>query len=65
MRITNALAGEDAEEQLYEMDFELSAANWSEFSVGEKQAEYFTGMIDSRNTRWLSPEPKILSYQHS
>ncbi len=56
---------EDAEEQLYEMDFEVSAANRERIFGWAKQAQYFTGMIDSTKHKVAFTGTKILSYQDS
>ena len=54
---------EDAEEQLYRAEFEVSAANRERIFDWAKRAQYFAGKIDSGNRKVAFTGTKILSYE--
>lgn len=54
---------EDAEEQMYRAEFEVSARNRERIFEWAKQAQYFAGKIDSGNRKVAFTGTKILSYQ--
>jgi hypothetical protein len=54
---------EDAEEQTYRSDFEVSAGNREKMFALTKQAKYFVGDIDSKNTKLAFTGTKVLRYQ--
>jgi hypothetical protein len=54
---------EDAEEQMYRAEFEVSAGNRERIFQWAKQAHYFAGRIDSGNRKLAFTGTKILSYQ--
>jgi hypothetical protein len=54
---------EDSEEQNYQAEFELSAANRERIFEWAKQAKYFAGKIDSGNRKLAFTGMKTLSYQ--
>jgi len=54
---------EDAEEQLYRAEFEVSAGNRERIFDWAKKAHYFAGRIDSGNRKVAFTGTKILSYQ--
>ncbi len=54
---------ENAEEQAYETEFEVSAGNRERVFGLAKQAQYFAGKIDSGNRKLAFTGTKILSYQ--
>ena len=54
---------EDAEDQIYAAEFEVSAGNRERIFEWAKQAHYFAGRIDSGNRRVAFTGTKILSYQ--
>jgi hypothetical protein len=54
---------EDAEEQAYRAEFEVSPGNRERIFEWAKQAQYFAGKVDSGNRRVAFTGTKILSYQ--
>jgi hypothetical protein len=54
---------EDAEEQTYRLDFEVSAGNREKIFGWTKQAKYFAGNIDSQNAKLAFTGAKVLTYQ--
>jgi hypothetical protein len=56
-------AEEDAEEQTYRTEFEMTAANRDRIFGWAKEAKYFSGTIDSGNRKLAFTGAKILSYQ--
>ncbi len=54
---------DDAEEQMYRLEFEVSAGNRERMFEWAKQAHYFAGRIDSGNRKVAFTGTKILSYQ--
>jgi hypothetical protein len=54
---------EDAEEQTYQTEFELSAASRERIFEWAKRAQYFAGKIDSGNRKVAFTGTKTLSYQ--
>ncbi len=54
---------EDAEEQLYRAEFELSAGSRERIFEWAKRAQYFAGKIDSSNRKVAFTGTKTLSYQ--
>jgi hypothetical protein len=54
---------EDAEEQNYQVEFEVSAGNRQRIFEWAKQAHYFAGGIDSGNRKVAFTGTKILSYR--
>ncbi|MGB7600406.1 MAG: hypothetical protein WBM24_08885 [Candidatus Sulfotelmatobacter sp.] len=54
---------EDAEEQPYRTEFNVTAANRQRIFEWAKQAKYFSGKVDSGNRKLASTGDKILSYQ--
>ena len=54
---------EDAEEQVYRAEFEVSGGNRERIFEWAKQARYFGGKIDADNHRVAFTGTKILSYQ--
>jgi hypothetical protein len=58
-----AKMAEDAEEQIYRAEFEVSAGNRGRIFEWAKQAHYFAGKVDSGNRKVAFTGTKILSYQ--
>jgi hypothetical protein len=56
---------EDAEEQMYRAEFELSAVHRERIFQWAKQAQYFAGKIDSTKHNVAFTGTKILTYQDS
>ncbi len=54
---------EDAEEQSYRTEFNVTAGNRQRIFEWAKQAKYFSGKVDSGNRKLASTGDKILSYQ--
>jgi len=54
---------EDAEEQPYRAEFEVSAGNRERIFEWAKRAQYFAGKIDASNHKVAFTGTKILSYQ--
>jgi hypothetical protein len=54
---------EDSEEEPYRAEFEISARNRERIFDWAKQAQYFTGQLDSGNRKLAFTGTKILSYQ--
>jgi hypothetical protein len=54
---------EDAEEETYRAEFELSARNRERIFDLAKQAKYFAGKIDAGNNKLAFTGAKVLSYQ--
>jgi hypothetical protein len=54
---------EDAEEQSYSAEFEISAGSREKIFDRAKQAHYFAGNLDSSNRKLAFTGTKILSYQ--
>lgn len=54
---------EDAEEQTYRFDFEVSAGNREKLFALTRQAKYFAGEIDSKNAKLAFTGTKVLRYQ--
>jgi len=54
---------EDAEEETYRAEFELSARNRERIFDLAKQAKYFAGKIDTGNNKLAFTGAKVLSYQ--
>ena len=54
---------EDAEEQSYRTEFNVTAASRQRIFEWAKQAKYFSGKVDSGNRKLASTGDKILSYQ--
>jgi hypothetical protein len=54
---------QDAEEQTYRVEFEVSAGNRGRIFEWAKQAHYFAGTVDSGNRKVAFTGTKILSYQ--
>jgi hypothetical protein len=54
---------EDAEEQSYRTEFNVTAGNRQRIFELAKQAKYFSGKVDSGNRKLASTGDKILSYQ--
>jgi hypothetical protein len=54
---------QDAEEQTYRAEFEVSAGNRQRIFEWAKQAHYFAGTVDSGNRKVAFTGTKILSYQ--
>jgi hypothetical protein len=59
---TGAVAA-DSEEQAYRLEFEMSTGNRERIFDWAKQAKYFSGNIDSGNTKLAFTGAKELSYQ--
>jgi hypothetical protein len=53
---------QDAEEEAYKTEFEMSALNRERIFDWAKQAKYFTGKIDSGNGKLAFTGTKLLSY---
>jgi hypothetical protein len=53
----------DSEPQTYQLEFEMSAASRDHIFAWAKQAKYFTGKIDSGNSKLAFTGAKVLSYQ--
>jgi hypothetical protein len=56
---------EDSEKQVYQSEFEMSAANRNRIFEWAKQAQYFAGKLDSGNRKLAFSGAKILSYEDS
>jgi hypothetical protein len=56
---------DDADEQTYTTEFEMSAANRERIFNWAKQAQYFAGKIDSGKRNLAFTGAKVLSYQDS
>jgi hypothetical protein len=54
---------EDSEDEAYQSEFQVSAANRERVFSLAKQARYFTGTVDSRNGKLAFTGAKVLSYQ--
>ena len=54
---------EDAEEQSYRTEFNVTAASRQRIFEWARQAKYFSGKVDSGNRKLASTGDKILSYQ--
>jgi hypothetical protein len=54
---------EDSEEEVYQAEFQMSAANRERVFSLAKQAQYFTGAIESSNGKLAFTGTKVLSYQ--
>ena len=54
---------EDSEEEAYGAEFQMSAANRERVFSLAKQAQYFTGAVDSSNDKLAFTGTKVLSYQ--
>jgi hypothetical protein len=54
---------EDSEEEAYRAEFQMSAANRERVFSLAKQAQYFTGAVDSSNGKLAFTGAKVLSYQ--
>src|SRR5258708_25217395 len=54
---------EDAEEQTYRAEFEISAANRDRIFRWAKEAQYFAGKVDSGNRKLAFTGTKVLSYE--
>ena len=54
---------DDADEQTYKTEFEMSAANRERIFNWAKQAQYFAGKIDSGKRNLAFTGAKVLSYQ--
>jgi len=54
---------EDAEDEMYRAEFEVSTANRERIFEWAKRAQYFTGKIDSGNRKVAFTGTKSLSYQ--
>ena len=59
----NVKIEDDADEQTYKTEFEMSAANRERIFNWAKQAQYFAGKIDSEKRNLAFTGAKILSYQ--
>ena len=53
----------DSEPQTYQAEFEMSAASRDHIFEWAKQAKYFSGKIDSGNSKLAFTGAKVLSYQ--
>jgi hypothetical protein len=56
---------QDADEELYRAEFEISAQHRDRIFEWTKQAQYFAGNIDSGNVKLAFTGTKILGYQHN
>jgi hypothetical protein len=54
---------EDSDEQNYRTEFDMSAGNRERIFEWTKQAQYFSGKIDSGNRKLAFTGAKVLSYQ--
>ncbi|MFZ0275826.1 MAG: hypothetical protein WA254_22145 [Candidatus Sulfotelmatobacter sp.] len=54
---------EDSEDEAYQAEFQVSAANRERVFSLAKQARYFTGAVDSNNGKLAFTGTKVLSYQ--
>jgi hypothetical protein len=57
------VVAEDSEKQTYRLEFEMSAENRGKVFEWAKQARYFTGNIDSGNSKLAFTGAKVLTYQ--
>lgn len=60
---SNAKLTKDADEEVYRVEFEISAQNRERIFDWTKQAQYFAGKIDSGNSKLAFTGTKVLSYQ--
>jgi hypothetical protein len=60
---SNAKIAQDADEELYRAEFEISPQNREKIFEWAKQAQYFAGKIDSGNSKLAFTGTKVLSYQ--
>jgi hypothetical protein len=58
-----AKVAEDADEEAYRSDFEVSAGSREKIFGWTKQAKYFAGNIDSQNAKLAFTGAKVLTYQ--
>jgi hypothetical protein len=54
---------EDSEEEAYRAEFQMSAANRERVFSLARQAQYFTGAVESNNGKLAFTGTKVLSYQ--
>jgi hypothetical protein len=59
----NVKIEDDADEQTYKTEFEMSAANRERIFNWAKQAQYFAGKVDSGKRNLAFTGAKVLSYQ--
>lgn len=60
---SNAKITQDADEEMYRAEFEISPQNREKVFEYAKEAQYFAGKIDSGNSKLALTGTKILSYQ--
>ncbi len=62
---SSAKVVKDSDEETYHTEFEISAQNRERIFDWAKQAHYFTGKIDSGNSKLAFTGTKVLSYQEN